>query len=278
MIALFIIFLREGVEASMIVAILLAYLDQAGQRRHFRDVYVGVGIALGAAAAAGVVGYLSLQRYAGSRVQTYVETATFVVAIVALTVMTFWMQRHARSMRAELARRSDAALSSRQRFALSALAFQAVGREGLETTVFTLAILFSNVRQGATPATGGALWGALAGLACSLLIAVALYRWGRRLNLARFFRGLGALLLLVGAGLVADTVENLQQLGWWPFGTHVLWNSSNWVSESSNLGDVLHSILGYADQPTLSQLVLWALYLVGALVAFRLVSRPRPTR
>ncbi len=276
MIPLFVIFLREGVEASMIVAIVLAYLDHAGQRQHFRDVYVGVSAALGLAAAFGVVGYVALTRYSGSRVQTYFETATYLVAIVAITTMTLWMQRHARSLRSELARRSESALNSRQRFALSAVAFQAVGREGVETTVFTLAILFSNARQGAVPSTRGALLGAALGLGVSLAVALMIYRWGRRINIGRFFRWLGVILLVVGAGLVADTVENLQQLGWLPGGS-VVWNSSGLINESSNVGDVLHSLVGYADQPTVSQLLVWMVYLGAVLVGFRVVSRPRPT-
>src|SRR5579875_3226681 len=110
MLATLVIFLREGVEASMIVAILLAYLSRTGQRRYFGDVFAGVGAALGLAAAGGVAAYLTVRTYAGSRVQTIFETATFLLATVLLTYMTFWMRSHARGLKSELSSRLGAVL------------------------------------------------------------------------------------------------------------------------------------------------------------------------
>ena len=161
MLATLVIFLREGVEASMIVAILLAYLNRIGRREHFRDVFLGVGAALVLATAGGVAAYETIRSYDGSRVQTIFETVTFLVAATVLTYMTFWMRKHARSLSAELRARTDAALDGRARWGLGLLAFQAVGREGLETVVFTLAIIFST-------STAGALTGAVIGLAGAL--------------------------------------------------------------------------------------------------------------
>ena len=209
MLATLVIFLREGVEASMIIAILLAYLNRIGRREHFRDVFVGVGAALLLATAGGVAAYLTIRSYDGSRVQTIFETVTYLVAATVLTYMTFWMRKHARSLSKELRARADAALDGRARWGLGLLAFQAVGREGLETVVFTLAIIFST-------STAGALSGAVIGLAGSLGIAFVIYRLGHKLNLARFFTVIGVLLMVFAAGLLADAVENLQQLGWLP--------------------------------------------------------------
>src|ERR1700752_3626059 len=98
MIATFVIFLREGIEASMIVAILLAYLDSIGQRRHFGQGRAGVAAALVLAGVGGVVAYETIKSYDGSRVQTIFETATYVVAAIVLTYMTFWMRRHSRTI------------------------------------------------------------------------------------------------------------------------------------------------------------------------------------
>ena len=150
MIPTFVIFLREGVEASMIVAILLSYLDQIGQRRHFRDVFLGVGAALVLVLGGGVTAYLVIEQYDGSTVQTIFETVTFLVAAAVLTYMTFWMQSHSRTITQDLQRRSEAALNGRARLGLGLLSFQAVGREGLETMVFTLAIVFASSNQAAT--------------------------------------------------------------------------------------------------------------------------------
>ena len=133
MIPTFVIFLREGIEASMIVAILLAYLDRSGQRRHFRDIYWGVAAAMVLVVAGGVAAYLLIHSYDGSRVQTIFETVTYLIAATALTYMTFWMQSHAMTLSRDLERRSEIALSKGSRTGIAALAFTAVGREGLET-------------------------------------------------------------------------------------------------------------------------------------------------
>ena len=218
MLATLVIFLREGIEASMIIAILLAYLDRIGHREHFRDVFLGVGAALVLATAGGVIAYETIRRYDGSRVQTIFETITYLVAATVLTYMTFWMRKHARSLSKELRARADAALDGRARWGLGLLAFQAVGREGLETVVFTLAIIFSTT-------AASALSGAAIGLAGSLVVAFVIYRLGHKLNLSRFFTVIGVLLLVFAAGLLADSVENLQALGWLPVLTAPMWHS-----------------------------------------------------
>jgi high-affinity iron transporter len=268
MLATLVIFLREGVEASMIVAILLAYLDRIGRREHFRDVFLGVGAALILATAGGVAVYETIRSYNGSRVQAIFETVTYLVAASVLTYMTFWMRAHARSLSKELRARADAALDGRARWGLGLLAFQAVGREGLETVVFTLAIIFSTT-------TVGALAGAAIGLAGALCIAFVIYRLGHRLNLARFFTIIGILLMVFAAGLLVDSVENLQQLGWLPVLDAPMWHSGRLLSENSAFGDVLHSFFGYSDAPTPLQLLVYVAYL-GIAAAAYLGVRPRP--
>jgi high-affinity iron transporter len=267
MLATLVIFLREGVEASMIIAILLAYLNRIGRREHFRDVFVGVGAALLLATAGGVAAYETIRSYDGSRVQTIFETATYLVAATVLTYMTFWMRKHARSISKELRARADAALDGRARWGLGLLAFQAVGREGLETVVFTLAIIFST-------STAGALSGAVIGLAGSLGIAFVIYRLGHKLNLARFFTVIGVLLMVFAAGLLADSVENLQQLGWLPVLDAPMWHTARLLSEDSALGDVLHSFFGYSQAPTPLQLLIYVAYL-GIVVVVYLGVRAR---
>src|SRR5579875_3689808 len=237
MLATLVIFLREGVEASMIVAILLAYL--------------------------------TIRSYDGSRVQTIFETATYLVAAAVLTYMTFWMRDHARSLSSELRKRTDAALDGRARWGLGLLAFQAVGREGLETVVFTLAIVFST-------SAASAMGGAAIGLAGALGIAFVIYRLGHRLNLGRFFTVIGVLLMAFAAGLLANVVENLQQLGWLPMLTGPLWHSGRILSEDSSFGDVLHSFFGYSDAPTILQILVYFGYLAIVIIAYLgLASRLR---
>lgn len=269
MIPTFVIFFREGIEASMIVAILLSYLNRTGQRKHFREVFFGVGAAIAIMLVGGVAVFLFVSQYSGSDFQTYFETITYLVAAAALTYMTFWMQHHARTLTKELQRRSDVAISRGTRAGLAVLSFQAVGREGLETMVFTLAIVFASSKQAATPINGNyLLLGALLGLGVSLAVAFAIYRLGAKLNLRRFFQILGALLMIFAAGLLADAVENLQQLGWLPLGQNVLWNTSGILPEGSNMGDILHSFFGYADRPTALQAMIWIVFIATLMTMF----------
>lgn len=261
MLATLVIFLREGVEASMIVAILLAYLNRLGKREHFRDVFLGVGAALLLATAAGVIVYTTVRSYDGTRGQTIFETVTYLLAAGVLTYMTFWMRNHARSLSKELRSRAESALDGKARWGLGLLAFQAVGREGLETVVFTLAILFST-----SPA--GAVAGAAIGLAGSLAIAFVIYRLGHKLNLGRFFTVIGVLLMVFAAGLLADAVENLQELGWLRILDSPMWHSGRLLSEDSALGDVLHSFFGYSDTPTPLQLLVYVAYLAIVVAAY----------
>lgn len=280
MIPTFVIFLREGIEASMIVAMLLSYLSRINKREHFRDVYLGVAAAFVLIVLGGVGAYILIKQYDGSNVQTYFETTTYLIAAGFLTWMTFWMHKHARTMAKELQSRSDLALSKGTRLGLGVLSFQAVGREGLETMVFTLAIVFASQRQVQAPVHGTLLLiGGALGLIVAFVIAFFIYRLGAKINLKIFFRVLGIVLMFFAAGLLADAVENLQQLGWLSIGTHVMWNSSGAITESSNIGDILHSMLGYADHPTIMQGVVYVTYVVVSVSAFVAMGRsPRATK
>ena len=261
MLATLVIFLREGIEASMIVAILLAYLDRLGHREHFKDVFLGVGAALLLATGGGVAAYLTIRSYDGSRVQTIFETVTYILAAAVLTYMTFWMRNHARSISSELRSKAEAALDGKARWGLGLLAFQAVGREGLETVVFTLAIIFST-------STAGALTGAVIGLAGSLVVAFIIYRLGHKLNMSKFFTVIGCLLMVFAAGLLADTVQNLQELGWLRVLDVPMWHTGRILSEDSAFGDVMHSFFGYSDSPTPLQLIAYVTYLAIVIAAF----------
>jgi high-affinity iron transporter len=215
--------------------------------------------------------YETIRNYDGSRVQTIFETATYLVAATVLTYMTFWMRKHARSLSSELRARADAALDGRARWGLALLAFQAVGREGLETVVFTLAIIFST-------SAAGALSGAALGLAGGLGVAFVIYRLGHRLNLSRFFTVIGVLLMVFAAGLLADSVQNMQELGWLPVLNAPMWHSGSVLSEDSAFGDLLHSFFGYSDAPTPLQLLIYVAYLAIVITVYlgvraRLVAR-----
>lgn len=252
MLATFVLFLREGLEASLIVSMLFAALRQLDQMEKARAVWIGVGLAILGSLLGGLALYVFVHEYANTTFQTIFETITYLVAVVLLTSMTFWMQKHSRSMKREITTRASAAGSA---FALGLLAFTSVGREGLESAFFTLAFAFQ---------TNAILLltGALLGMLSAVGLCVLIYRLGYRLDYRVFFRVMGILLLFFAAGLLSDAVQNMQQLGWITFGTTALWNTSHILSEGSTLGDLLHGIIGYSEAPTVLQVIFYTTYLV----------------
>jgi high-affinity iron transporter len=263
MIATFVLFLREGLEASLIVSILFAALRQLGQMEKARAVWAGVGLAILASLVGGVALYITIHNYVGSTFQTVFETITYLLAVVLLTTMTFWMQKHSRSMKREIIAKAGLAGSG---LALALLAFSTVGREGLETAVFTLAFAFQ---------TNGALLllGASLGLLTSIGLSFLIYKLGYKLDFRVFFRVMGILLLFFAAGLLGDAVQNMQQLDWLPIATTPMWNTAHILSENSTLGDILHAFLGYAEAPTILQGVFYAAYLLVAGSFFAWLTR-----
>ena len=272
MLGSFLIFAREGIEGTLICAILLMFVSAAGRRDLFRWVFAGAGAAVALAVAVGVVLWvLSRDAFVGSNAQEWFETAVFAVAVVILTYMTFWMRRHARSMGAELRARATGAVGTGSGLALAAVAFVTVGREAIETVIFLLAIAYQS-----SPLQLGI--GAALGLALSLTLAVAMYRLGVRVHLGRFFTIVGSLLMVVAAGLLANAVQNLQGLGSLPGGSLTVWNMSGLLPDDSGVGDVLHGLFGYSAAPTVLQLLLWAGFLGVGLAAFLRPVRSAPPR
>jgi high-affinity iron transporter len=265
MLATFVLFLREGLEASLIVSMLLAALRQLGQMEKARAVWIGVGLAVLASLLGGIALFVTIRDYVGSTFQTVFETITYLIAVVLLTTMTFWMQKHSRSMKREITAKASVAGTG---LALGLLAFSTVGREGLETAIFTLAFAFQ---------TSGLylLLGAALGLLAAVVLCFFIYRLGYRLDFRVFFRVMGVLLLIFAAGLLGDAIQNMQALGWITFATTPLWNTAHILSEDSALGDILHTFVGYAEAPTILQAIFFVAYLLVAGGIFaRLTRRP----
>lgn len=263
MIATFVLFLREGLEASLIVSILFAALRQLGQMEKARAVWAGVGLAILASLTGGVALYITIHNYSGSTFQAIFETITYLLAVVLLTTMTFWMQKHSRTMKRDIIAKAGLAGSG---LAFALLAFSTVGREGLETAVFTLAFAFQ---------TNGALLllGASLGLLTSIGLSFLVYKLGYKLDFRVFFRVMGILLLFFAAGLLGDAIQNMQQLGWLSIAATPMWNTAHILPESSTLGDILHTFLGYAEAPTILQGVFYVAYLLIAGSLFAWLTR-----
>ncbi len=272
MLGSFLIFAREGIEGTLICAVLLMLLASAGRRDLFRWVLGGAAAATVLAAVVGVVLWIvTRDAFVGSTPQAWFETVVFVVAVVILTYMTFWMRAHARTIGRTLRDRASGATQEGSGLALAAIAFVTVGREAIETVIFLLAIAYQS-----SPLQLGL--GAAIGLGLALGVSFAMYRMGKRVNLGRFFTVLGSMLMIVAAGLLANAVQNLQELGVLPGRGVTVWDMSRVLPDHSGVGDVLHGLLGYSAAPTVLQLTLWAAFLVVGLTAFLRPQRPVPPR
>ena len=263
MIATFVLFLREGLEASLVVSILFAALRQLDQMGKARAIWTGVGLAILGSLLGGLALYVFVHEYADTTFQTIFETITYLVAVVLLTTMTYWVQIHSRTLKREITARASAAGSG---FALGLLAFTSVGREGLESAFFTLAFAFQT--NAVLLLTGAAL-----GMLSAVGLCVLIYKLGYRLNYRIFFRVMGILLLIFAAGLLSDAVQNMQHLGWLTIGTVPLWNTAHILSEDSVLGDLLHGLIGYAEAPTILQGLFYTTYLLIAGGIFAWMTR-----
>jgi high-affinity iron transporter len=262
----FVIGLREGVEAALVVGIIAAFLRQGGHRSALRAMWAGVALALvlctGVAVALQV-----LDRELPDQKQEALETIVALAAVGMVTFMIVWMRRHAGTLAAELRASAAAALARRSAWALVAMAFLAVMREGMETAVFLLAAF----QESGDSAAAGV--GAVLGVAVAAAIGLGIYRGGVRLDLGRFFRVTAVVLVLVSAGLVASAVHTAHEAGWLNGlqGTVV---DLGWLVRPGSVGSSLVTgVLGVQPQPTVGETLGWLLYAVPMLLY---TLRPRP--
>lgn len=261
--AAFIIALREGIEAALIVSILLAYLKQLQRTDRSKLVWWGTGLALAVSIAAGTLIFVVGGEFEGTAEQVF-EGLVTLSAVVVLTWMIFWMRRQGARIKSELQEKVDTALVAGE-FALAALAFFAVLREGIETALFIFAAAEGTAVEAG--GIGGQLIGAALGLGLATVLGVLLYRGGIRLNLRTFFRVTGAVLIVIAAGLFAYSIHELQEAGWFPVLESHAFTLSATLPDDSGVGAVLRGLVGYNADPTVLEVASWLAYLVviGAL-------------
>jgi high-affinity iron transporter len=203
----FIIGLREGLEASLIVGIIAAFLIQRGERTALRPMWYGVGLALALCTAVAAI-LEGVDRSLPHKQQEGLETVLALLAVAGVTYMIVWMKRHSRELKGSLEQSAASALVLGSTWALVGMAFFAVLREGLETAVFLLAVFGSSNDPAATGT------GAVLGIGVAVVLGFAIYKGGVRINLSRFFRFTGFVLVLVAAGLLASAVHTAHEAGW----------------------------------------------------------------
>ncbi len=261
--------LREGVEAALVISIILSYLARTGNRQAFGRIYAGAGAAVVVSLVAGFALFVTVGELPAPYEQLF-EAGTMLLACAVVTWMLFWMRRTSANIRGELHAALGRALSDGSANGLALLAFVAVIREGLETALFL-------VGQAASSQTG-ALWvlvGAFIGIAIAAAIGAAMYRGAARVNLRLFFRWTGIALIFIAAGLLASAVHELVEIGWINVGTTIVFDLSAVLPHEAIdgaptgialvLGQLLRALVGYNSRPELVMVAAWVVY-VGAVL------------
>ncbi|MFD5327622.1 iron uptake transporter permease EfeU [Streptomyces sp. NPDC127092] len=271
----YLIGLREGLEASLVVCILIAYLVKTERRDALKPIWIGIGVAVGLALAFGAGLEFGSQELT-FEAQELLGGSLSILAVVLVTWMVFWMRRTARHLRAELHGRLDAALRMGTG-ALVATAFLAVGREGLETALF----VWASVRAASSSGADGT-YAPLAGVVLGLLTAVFLgwlfYRGALRINLARFFTWTGGMLVVVAAGVLAYGVHDLQEARFLGGLGNKAFDVSATIPPDSWYGTLLKGVFNFQPDPTVVQVTVWALYLIPTLALFLAPVGSGPSR
>ncbi|WP_432026575.1 iron uptake transporter permease EfeU [Streptomyces sp. 1222.5] len=257
----YLIGLREGLEASLVVCILIAYLVKTGRKDALRPIWIGIGIAIAIAMGFGCALEFGSQELT-FQAQEALGGSLSVIAVGLVTWMVFWMRRTARHLKSELHGKLDAALAMGTG-ALVATAFLAVGREGLETALFVWASVHA-----ASDGTPRPLVGVALGLATAVLLGWLFYRGALKINLAKFFTWTGAMLVVVAAGVLAYGFHDLQEAGWIPGINKLAFDISGTIPPDSWYGTLLKGVLNFQPDPTVVQVTVWLLYLVPTLAIF----------
>ena len=268
--------LREGVEAALIVAIILAYLDRTGNRRYFQRVWLGAGVAAALSVGVGVGLWVTIGGLPEPAEQVF-EAVAMILAAAVVTWMLFWMRRMAANMRGELQAAVDRSLTEASVWGLTILAFAAVIREGIETSLF----LLGQVAAASSEAGGSVavLIGALIGLGLAIVIGYGFFRGAHVINLRLFFRWTGVALIFIAAGLLSHAVHELVEIGVITVGTDTAFDLSGILPHSGEgfaalVGSLLRAMFGYTSQPEWVTFLTWLGYIAVILPLYLRPIRP----
>ncbi|MER5950703.1 iron uptake transporter permease EfeU [Streptomyces sp. NPDC001904] len=261
MFANYLIGLREGLEASLIVCILVAYLVKTDRRDALKPVWLGIGAAVFLALAFGAGLEFGSQEMT-FKAQEALGGSLSIVAVALVTWMVFWMRRTARHLKTELQGKLDSALSMGTA-ALVVTAFLAVGREGLETSLFVWTAVHATSDGTTEPVVG-----ALLGLATAVVLGWLFYRGALRINLAKFFTWTGGMLVVVAAGVLAYGVHDLQEADFIGGLNNLAFDISSTIAPDGWLGTLLKGVFNFQPDPTVLQVVVWCLYLIPTMAFF----------
>ncbi len=271
MLAGFLLALREGIEAALIVSIVLGMLNKMNRRDRAPVVWLGVAGASVISVVVAVVLNVLGAEFTGAAEQVF-EAVTMLFAAGVLTWMIFWMQKQGRQIQKGLEAEIREALSGGQTVALFSVAFFAVLREGIELALFLTAVNFSTPTVGGDAPILGWLGGVL-GLIAAIVIGWLMYESAIKLNLRRFFQFTSIVLIFFAAGLVGHAVHELNELGWIPAVMEPVYNLNPILPESSTLGEFLRALFGYSADPSLTEMLVYIGYFVVVLGLMRYFNR-----
>lgn len=268
--------LREGVEAALIVSIILAYLAKTGNQRHFGRIWLGAGAAVAVSVVVGLLLFATIGGFEEPAEQIF-EGFAMIAAAAVVTWMLFWMRRTAANIKGSLQAGVDRALVQGGILGLALLAFTAVIREGIETALFLM---------GQATAAGTQAWstliGAIVGLAIAVGIGYALYRGARVINLRTFFTWTGIGLIFIAAGLLSHGIHEFIEAGWITLGTGTAFDIGAILPHESTpengvlgvIGSILRALVGYTSSPEWITFLAWLVYLVVVLYLYTRPMRP----
>jgi len=260
MLSTFIIALREGLEAALIVGILVAYVVRTDRRHLLKPLWTGVGVALVASLAlGGLLAFTSAEL--SDRGEELFAGVTSFAAVGLVTWMVFWMKRTARNLRNELHGKIDGALMGGP-ISLSLVAFFAVAREGLETALF----VYSNFKTVGVAST--ATIGLVLGLGLAVFLGYAIYNRTVKLDLSKFFTITGVALIIIAAGVLSYGIHEFQELGYLPGVDSFLWDVTPWIAKESLLGSLLGGLVGFDTTTSFVQFIGWSIYLLAVLIPY----------
>ena len=263
----FLVMLREGVEAAIIVAILLAYLNRIGRRSDARWIWGGTVAAIIVSLIAGFVLWITVGGLEGDA-EELVEGTIALVAAGLLTWMIFWVGQQARNLKGHIHSQVDTAIAAGGTTALATIAFVAVVREGIESSLFLIATTVG----AETPSSQ--IIGGLLGLTAATVIGALFYAGSSRIDLRAFFRLTGVLIILFAAGLVSKAVHEFQELGLLPTVNEHVWDLGILDPAGSTTGRFLGSLFGWTPRPSLLTAVAYATYLIPILILFLRMTAP----
>ncbi len=261
MVSTLLITLREGLEAALVISIIMSYLAATGNRKRFRDVWLGTLLAVVTSLIAGVAIYFSAARFEGRGEQIF-EGSAMLIAAAILTWMIFWMRKQAVNIKGKLHDQIQSVIGNNSALGLIGLAFVAVAREGIETVLF----LFSATSTSASLLQS--VSGGIIGLTIAIAIGYSLFKGASRFPLRAFFNVTSLLLIIFAAGLLAHGIHELQEAGIIPVVIEHVWDINHVLPEASVVGQFLTSIFGYNANPSLVEVVAYLTYLVFAMVGY----------